>query len=125
MVRSSTFDVIEVRQEAVIVLHLVAMESQCIPYAGQYGCTRNVAAPVGDTQRGKPEAGRRDRCHPSAIADSGGIEGLRAIQHLSIVGVCLFQEEHARALLQIIEKGDILVCELVGCGGNWPNLYLL
>jgi hypothetical protein len=37
----------------------------------------------------------------------------------------LFQEEHARASLEIIEKANVFACELVCDGRGWPNLYPL
>jgi hypothetical protein len=114
-----------VREEPVIVRHLVMMESQRVPHARQNSLVWNVAAAIGNAQRSESEAGCRNRRHPAVVANSRPVESLRPIEHLTRIWAGLFQEKHARPSLEIIEEDAVFVRQLVGSGRNWSNLYLL
>lgn len=105
-----------------IVFQLVVMKSQRVPHAGENRFMWNVSSSSGDAQCGQSKTRRRDRSHSAAIAKPWWIEGLRAVQYLSIVRIRLFKKKHARAPLEIIEKSDVFRRERICSGRDGPNL---
>ena len=80
-----------------VVLQLVAMESQRVPHSRQHGLVWNIAAAIGDAQRGEAKSGGCNGRHPAAVANSRRIERLRAIEHLARIGLaCSRKNMHAR-----------------------------
>ena len=116
------FDVVEVVEEAVVVVELVGVEAEGAENLIAELGVGEVLALVCDAEGGEAVAGGGDGGHSAGIEFAGGVVGGGAVEDLAGGGAGLFDEEEAGTALHVVEEGFVVMGEDVvrvrlGCEG--------